>query len=207
LGRVEAFESHPADYSILVNPAWTAEASRNELNAADAAERYRRMALLAQKWKFRALAIQCYVARGVMFDEYMDDETGALAALDEAVAALSEDVVIARARARIFWRHDKHQEAVRILRSIADVFGLDSPIERAFAMREAAISAAKTDDWVQAEAWFGEAEKAAAASRTGDMQTMAVGLEADRAVALLQTGNVEAALQTMASCAGAMWAS
>lgn len=197
---LEAFESHPADYSILVNPAWTAEASRNELNAADAAERYRRMALLAQKWKFRALAIQCYVARGVMFDEYMDDETGALAALDEAVAALSEDVVIARARARIFWRHDKHQEAVRILRSIADVFGLDSPIERAFAMREAAISAAKTDDWVQAEAWFGEAEKAAAASRTGDMQTMAVGLEADRAVALLQTGNVGAALELMGSC-------
>jgi hypothetical protein len=123
-----------------------------------------------------------------------------VAALDEAVAALSEDVVIARARARIFWRHDKHQEAVTILHSIADVVGCDSPVDRAFAMREAAISAAKTNDWAQAEAWFGEAEKAAAASGTNDMQTMAVGLEADRAVALLQTGNVEAALQTMASC-------
>jgi hypothetical protein len=197
---LERFESHPAEYSILVNPAWTAEVRRNELNAADAAARYRRMALLAQKWKFRALAIQCYVARAVMFDEYMNDETGALAALDEAVAALSEDVVIARARARIFWRHDKHQEAVTILHSIADVVGCDSPVDRAFAMREAAISAAKTNDWAQAEAWFGEAEKAAAASGTNDMQTMAVGLEADRAVALLQTGNVEAALQTMASC-------
>ena len=54
---LEAFESNPADYSILVNPAWTAESLRNELNAADAAERYKRMALLAQKWRFRALAI------------------------------------------------------------------------------------------------------------------------------------------------------
>jgi hypothetical protein len=80
------------------------------------------------------------------------------------------------------------------------VVGRDSPVDRAFAKREAAISAAKTNDWAQAEAWFGEAERAAAASGTNDMQAMAVGLEADRTVALLQTGNVEAALQTMASC-------
>src|SRR5262249_29664405 len=157
---LEAFENHPADYSILVDVAWTAEWHCNELNAVDAAERYRRMALLAQKWKVRGLAIRCYIAGAVMFDEYINDETGALAAIDEAVAALGEDVVIARARARIFWRHDKHQEAVAILSSIADVVGRDSPIDRAFAMREAAISAAKMDDWVQAEVWFGEAEKA-----------------------------------------------
>jgi len=197
---LEAFESHPADYSILVDPAWVAEARRNELNPADAAERYKRMALLAQKWKFRALAIQCRVARAVMFDEYLNDESGALTALDEAVEALGGDVVIARARARIFWRNDKHQESVKILREVADVVGRDSPVDRAFAMREAAISAAKTNDWAQAEAWFGEAEKAAATAETNDMQTMAVGLEADRAVALLEIGNVEVALQTMASC-------
>jgi hypothetical protein len=135
-----------------------------------------------------------------MFNEYMNDESGALAALDEAVAALGEDVVIARALAKIFWRNDKHQNSVKILREIADVVGRDSPVERAFAMREAAISAAKTNDWAQAEAWFGEAEKAASVVETNDMQTMAVGLEADRAVALLENGKVEAALQMMASC-------
>jgi hypothetical protein len=151
-------------------------------------------------WNYRALAIQCHVARAVMFDEYMDDEAGALAALDEAIAAVGGDVEISRARARIFWRHSKYHDAVMIMRDIADVVGRDSPIDRAFAMRQAAISAAKMDDWAQSEAWFGEAEKGAASSGTNDMRTMAVGLEADRAVALLQTGNVEAALQTMASC-------
>jgi hypothetical protein len=182
---LEAFESHPANYSILINPAWVAEARRNELNPADVSERYKRMGLLAQKWKFRALSIQCHVARAVMFDEYMNDEAGALTALDEAVVALGEDVVIARARARIFWRNDKHQESVKILREIADMIGLDSPVERAFAMREAAMSAAKTNDWAQTEVWFAEAEKGARAAETNDMQIMAIGLEADRAVALL----------------------
>ena len=197
---LEGFESNPANYSLLVNPAWTAEARRNELSAADAAERYKRMALLAQKWKLRALAIQCHVARAVMFDEYMNDEPSAFAALDDAVAALGGDVVIARARARIYWRHNNHQESVKILRGIADAVGRDSPVDRAVAMREAAISAAKINDWAQAEAWFGEAEKAAATAQTDDMQTMAIGLEADRAVALLEIGKVEIALQTMASC-------
>jgi hypothetical protein len=182
----------------LVNPPWTTEARRNELNPTDAAERCKRMAILAQSWKYRALAIQCYVARAVMFDEYINDEAGGLAALDEAVAAVGEVPVTGRARARVFWRYDKHQESVKILRAIADVVGQDSPIDRAFALREAAISAAKTEDWVQAEAWFGEAEKAAAMAATNDMQTMAVGLEADRAVALLEIGKPEAALQTMA---------
>jgi hypothetical protein len=35
------------------------------LNPVDAAERHKRMALLAQKWKLRALAIQCHVACAV----------------------------------------------------------------------------------------------------------------------------------------------
>ena len=59
--------------------------------------------------------------------------------------ALGGDVVIARARARIFWRNDKHQESVKILREVADVVGRDNPVDRAFAMREAAISAAKNN--------------------------------------------------------------
>jgi hypothetical protein len=199
-GWLEDFESFSPDYFLLVNPPWVEEQRRDELNATEAAERYKRMALLAQKWRLQGLAAQCYVARAVMFDEYLNDENGAQAALDEAETALGEDVVISRARARVFWRHNKYHDAVKILRGIADVVGRNSPIERAFAMREAAISAAKTDDWAQAGKWFGEAEKAAAASDTSGMQIMAVGLEADRAVALLESQDVEASLQTMASC-------
>jgi hypothetical protein len=75
-------------------------------------------------------------------------------------------------------------------------------------MREAAISAAKTNDWAQAEAWFGEAEKAAVTAETNDMQTMAIGLEADpirdanlpSRCCASEIGKVEAALRAMASC-------
>jgi hypothetical protein len=186
----ENFQGHPADYLLLVNPSWVAEAQRNELNAAEAADRFKRMAVLAQKWKIDALASHCYVARAVMFDEYMNDPATALAALDEAETALDKNVVISRARARIHWRNHKYHDAVQIQRGIADVVGRDSPIDRAFAMREASISAANIGEWSQAATWFEEADKAAAASATDDMQVMAIGLEADRAAALLESGSV-----------------
>ncbi|SFN02720.1 hypothetical protein SAMN05216573_10785 [Bradyrhizobium sp. Rc3b] len=188
------------DYSLLINPPWTIEQSKAELDAANAAERYERMAVLALKWGLRALAIECYIARAVMFDEYMDDEKGAGDALDLSVAALGEDVATSRARARICWRRNRHQEAVKIVRDIAHLLGRESQVDRAFALREGAISAAKINDWGQAGIWFGEAEKSAAASGTREMQIMSIGLEADRSVAMLQSGDVEAALRAIASC-------
>ncbi len=196
----DGFDNHPSDYSLLVNPSWVAEANRNELNAVDAAERFMRMALLAGKWKLERLARECHIARAVMFDEYINDQASALAALDEAESALGISVVISRARARIYWRNRKYHDALRILHGIADVVGQDSPVDRAFAMREASISAANTGEWAQAATWFEEAEKAAAVSGTDDMHVMAIGLEADRAVALLEAGRTEEALRTMASC-------
>jgi hypothetical protein len=43
-----------------------------------------------------------------MLDEYGEDRDGALRALDEGVTALGENIILSRARAKIFWRHDEH---------------------------------------------------------------------------------------------------
>lgn len=201
---LENYDRKPSDYSILVNGPWSTEHLRRDLNSAEAAQRYKLMAELAVKWGNRGLALQCFVARAVMFDEYMDDKSAAQASLHEAVKTLGEDLVLSRARARIFWRHNDHAEALKILRKIADEIGRDSPIDRAFALREAAISAAKTDDWAQAETWFGEAQKAASKVETEDMQAMSIGLLADQAVASLQIGKVEQALHGMATSLDAL---
>jgi tetratricopeptide (TPR) repeat protein len=189
-----------SECSLLVNPPWTAEQRNSQLNAEKAADRYERTANLAQKWKYRALSIQCHIARAVMFDEYLNAKDKALGALDAAVGHFGEDVEISRARARIFWRNGNYHDAVAIMRSIADVVGADNPIDRAYALRQAAISAAKLGEWAEAADWFKDAEKAAASSGLDDMKMMAVGLEADRAVALLNNGDAAGALESMASC-------
>jgi len=186
-----------SDCSVLVNSPWVAE-QHSGLNALDAAMRYRRMATQTSSWGFRLITIQCWIARAIMLDEYANDFDGALRVLDEAVTENGDDVLISRARAKIYWRAEDHERALSILRGIADVVGKDNHIERAFALREAAISAAKCNDWAQAEEWFLESKVSALQAKLPDMQAMAVGLGADAAVAAFRVGQVERCLRGLA---------
>jgi hypothetical protein len=190
LRQIDEFSS---DYSVFINSPWVAEQDKG-LNAHDAAERYRRMAAMTSGWGFRSMTIQCWIARAVMLDEYSNDFEGALRVLDEAVAENGEDILISRARAKLYWRAQDHVRALSILREIADDVGKNNNVERAFALREAAISAANCDEWGQAEEWFREAQASASQLELPDMQAMSVGLCADAAVAAYKSGNIERCL-------------
>jgi hypothetical protein len=187
-----------SDYSLSIDGPWAAQERDGTLNATDAAIRYQRMAKKTGNWGIRPLSMQCWVARAVMRDEYLDDPEGALAVLDEAKATLGDDPVLSRARAKVYWRHDQHETALDILRGIADQLFQNSPIERAFALREAAISAAKCGEWLQAENWFLEAHGAGKLAETDDMRVMTVGLRADAAVAALEAKGIDRALTGLA---------
>ena len=195
---LEAYERQPSDYHILVSSVWLTAQKNKALDWADAASRYARMAERARLWGLLRLAAECHVARTIMFDEYGEDAAAALRALDEAVTILGDDIVLSRARAKVLWRHDDHAGAVGIMRNIADQIGRDAPIERAFALREAAISAAKIDDWAQAERWFDEAKIAAEQAKSDDMRPMAIGLGVDAAVASFQSGAPVRAIKRLA---------
>lgn len=193
-----------ADYSVLVSAPWVRQHSSENLDATDAATRYDRMAHRTAGWGIRPLTIQFWVARAVMFDEYLDARDRALAIIDEAVSILGDDIQFSRARAKILWRANRHAEALCILRDIADDIGVDNPVERAFALREAAISAAKCNDWPQAQVWFREASNASRRAQTKDMLLMTIGLDADSAVAALECGEVQESLRQMIAAVEAL---
>jgi hypothetical protein len=66
------------------------------------------------------------------------------------------------------------------------------------------MSAAKSDEWPQAEKWFLEAQSAARLAQDDDMRVMAVGLGADAAVAALEIGEVGRALTQLAEAVEAL---
>jgi hypothetical protein len=190
-------------HSVLVNSPWVAEGN-NALNALDAADRYQRMAVKASSWGFRTIAIQCSIAQTVMCDEYANDFEGALRVLDEASADYGDDVLISRARAKVYFRAQDHERALMILRGIADVVGKDNDIDRAFALREAAICAANCNDWAQAETWFLESQRSASQTMLPDMNAMSVGLGVDAAVAAFKIGQIARCLTGMADALTAL---
>ena len=194
----------PPDYSSLINGTWTTQLRRGHFDAKDAAIRYRRMAAKTRNWSIRSISVQCSVAQAVITDEYLDDREGALELLEEAVQTLGQDLILSRAKARVHWNRGEHASALKIFRGIADQFGLDNPVERAFAMRDAAISAAKCDDWPQAEKWFLDAQSAARLAQIGDMDIMAIGLGADSAVAALEAGDIGQAVTGVAEAVEAL---
>ncbi len=182
-----------SDYSLLINRPWQLQESQ-ELDALDAAMRYERMAAKTRSWDIQALALQCSKAQAIMLDEYLNDRDGALEVLREAEATLGKDPIITRTIAGIYHRHGEHREAVAAFREIVDEVGSDSETERAFALREAAISAALCGEWPESERLFVEAETAASAADGEDMQVMAVGLCGDAAVAAFRAGDTAQAL-------------
>ena len=193
-----------SDYSLFINGPWETQRHGEAFDAADAAIRYQRMEEKTRNWGIRPLFLQCSVARAIMLDEYQNNKEGALAVLAEARAAYGDEIILSRAIAKVHYRHDEHGTALEILHDIADQVGSDSPIERAFTLREAAISAAKCDEWSQAERWFLDAQSAARLAHSADMAVMAIGLGADSAVAALKTGDTGRALSRLSEAIEAL---
>lgn len=187
-----------SDYSIFIHGPWAAQQNNPDFDAADAVKRYARIADKTKDWGLSVLTMQAWIARAVVLDENMSQGDAALMVLDDAVKKFGDEPRLLRARAKIYWRRNDHPRTLEILRSIADVVGSGSTVERAFALREAAISAAKCGDWKQAEIWLREASAAAAASQTDEMHVMAVGLDADAAVAAVMSGDWAHALRDFA---------
>ena len=183
-----------SDYSSFINGPWLSQRHDVDFDSEDAAVRYGRIAERTRNWSNRLLSLQCSVAQAIMLDEYQNDWQGALAVLHEARGKAGDDPILSRAMAKVHHRHNEHDKALRIFRGIANNVGIDSPIERAFAMREAAVSAAECGEWRQAEKWFLDARDAASLIQYGNMAVLAIGLGADSAVAALETGNSDRVL-------------
>lgn len=189
----------PGGNALMVSRAWLAEAEAGAIDWLDAASRYLWMARRAADWRARDLALRCHAARAVMLDEYGREPDAALRALDEAAGMVGPDPVLARARAKVLWRRREHAAALPFLEEAVAASSSEAPVERAFLLREAAISAAELGDWARAAAWFAQGRDAAY-EVGGVMTPMAIGLEADVATAAWHLANAGAAVRGMAEC-------
>lgn len=186
--------AEPGDFALIVNHAWLAESKRAQTDWATCAESYRLMADKAHGWGYRELAVRCHVARAIVLDEYVKDSIAGERALDDAIAAVGDDPVLSRARAKILFRRRDHRGALQLLRSAADEPSLSHSTDQAFMLREAAICAAEIQEWSEARQWFSAASAAADRGHVPAMKTMAIGLMADAGLAAFKDGNVALAL-------------
>ena len=180
--------------AAFVSGPWLSQQRRRDLDAKDAATRYGRMAEKAREWGITLLSMHCTATQAVMLDEYLGDSRAAVAAVRGAIGVHGRHPVLAHALAKIYWRTKDYDSTLEILRDVAREIGEGNPVDGAYALRIAAISAAKCGDWAQAEHWFLDAQCCASQVHVSDMSVMAIGLGADAAVAAHHAGGVDRAL-------------
>lgn len=187
------FRPRQADIGVLVNHGWLIESRTPDFDWEHGAADYAACAELAARWDHTLLATRCLIAQAICIDEHGDDQDRALALLLDAEQRFGERAEFARARAKIYWRRQDHSRALPLLTVAADA-GDQTPLERTYIAREAAISAAELGDWVAAEGWFERARQAALTVLNPTMQAMAIGLLADTAHAACHGGHPARAL-------------
>jgi len=186
----------PHGKHLMIDAAWLAEMREGTLDGLVAAKKYLQLAAIAEKWEDTDIAIECECARAVMLNEYADDSKGALASLEEAEKKHPNNPRLLRERAKIYFSNGDHKTALATIEKVVDAIPKDDHIERAFALRDAAVSAAKTGHPQKAGDYFTEAYKAAIFA--GDsMRPMAIGLKADCALVKFRSGDAGDAIQLM----------
>ena len=190
--------------SGFVSSPWLSQQRRGDLDANDAATRYGRMAKKAQEWWFKLLSMVCTASQAVMLDEYLGDREAAVAVVREAIEVHGQNPVLGYALAKVYWRANEYESTLTILRDVAKEVGKGNPVDGAYALRIAAISAAKCGDWTQGEQWFIDAQEFARQVQIDDMTVMGVGLGADAAVAAYHVGDVGRAVAGLASAVEAL---
>ncbi|WP_144061256.1 tetratricopeptide repeat protein [Hyphomicrobium denitrificans] len=190
------FEGKLANFRLFTGNAWFADQKREGFDPKVAALLYADMATRAGRWGKRSLAIDCLVAHSVILDEYGLDERAAMTVLDEGERCFGPHIELTRQRAKVLHRAGRNEEASKLYAAIAEQLPPDDLVEQAFAMREAAISAARLGNWSSSIDYYRRAIDAA--SRGGDEMTiMATGLLADLAWAQANHGHVENAVSTL----------
>ena len=205
--RSMLFSRTEEEYSMcagFISGPWLSQQRSGDLDAHEAAVRYGRMAEKSRGWGFKLLSMNCTATQAVMLDEYVGDKEAAVNVVREAIGVHGQHPVLAHALAKVYWRAKEYESTLVILRDVAKEVGEGNPVDGAYALRIAAISAAKCGDWIQAEQWFIDAQEFAKQVQIDDMTVMGVALGADAAVAAYHVGDVGRAVAGLASTVEAL---
>jgi hypothetical protein len=196
---LEAMNEPSVALAMIVDNAWLNETRRDEFDARATAAAFARFGSMAIEWQALTLAGRCFRSQALILDEYVKDHDAAYAALDQATARLPDNFDIERERGKIAWRADDYAKAYRILRGLEHRYSDVGGVEAAFALREAAISAAHIEQPFEAARLFDKARDFALESAGGKPSPLSIGLAADAAAARFGAGEEAVAVRSMAT--------
>lgn len=184
----------------VMQTAWSREAADPGFDARTALAALDPLAAIVSTWPDDGFAIEIECARTVLLAEYCDDCDAALEVLANADQRWPNEPRFARERTKIEFRLGKHRDVLDGLDGLVSRIPSGDVVERVMALREAAISAARLQEYDRAAQLFAEARTACATS-FGKMRDTSIGLTADRAIMLFELRKRDEALEELHAAA------
>jgi hypothetical protein len=181
---------------LIVSASWLAEVKQPGFDGRAAAAAYRSLSQRPSAKDNPDLAVELLCAEAIMLDDYAGDKDGALDVLRAGQDAYLNAYRLNRQRQKVFYRHAQHDEALAEFEKFRDRLPKERAVDRAYAMREAARSAAEIGDLTRARTFFEEAWESARLCGAS-MKPMTAGLSADCAILDFDAGKTESALDLM----------
>lgn len=185
----------------FVHNGWVQEQLDN-LDLRPALERFERMSAITSDWGRLDIQTELANARSVILDEGLNDQPAALVVVDEAITTFGSTPALIRQKAKVLSHSGDDLAAARLLISVEDTVGTDSPIDRALALRDGAVSAARAKLFTDAIRLFSEAHGVLVAE--GQHQGLAVGMQVDLALVYWEMDDRPTALSSLADALDAV---
>jgi hypothetical protein len=161
-----------------------------------ALERFKQMTETAKHWGRPDLQVQLVCAQSVILDECLDDAAAAIVTVDEAMAELSSAPALIRQKAKVLGHTGDDAASARLLMSVEDIVGAGEPFDRALALRDGGVSAARAELFPDAIRLFGKAHDIL--MRECDRPVLAVGVQIEIALTFWAMKDRPAAIVTLA---------
>lgn len=199
-GFLDAMSAIFDGHSGFVHSGW-AQDQLDERDMTEALKRYDEISQIAANWSRPDIDVEIACARSVILDEGLKQHDQALTAIDEAVSRHGPVAPLLRQKSKVLGHAGRDSEALTLLLQVEDQVGIQSPFDRALALRDGALSAARSSRFDDAIRLL---DKALASAAKIDRPYWAAGLLIDRSLILWRAARRSEALLAAADALDAV---
>lgn len=185
------------NHEQIVKSVWLKATKRDDYSSEDYSRACLDLARAFEDIGEEEFALACYSNAAVILSEELSRHEEALDVLDAAEKRIGVRYGLSRGKAGIHFLKGDYRRQLREVERLPFLTIRNGWVEAAYLMREVATAHGHLGDWERSSKFFEDARNQAVAAEAPDMKFMAIGLRADRSVALWNSGRKIEALRTI----------
>jgi tetratricopeptide (TPR) repeat protein len=194
-GFLEAMSAIYEGQAVFVHCGWARDQGE-ERDMTVALEKYDEIEVIAKNWGRSDVLYEVVCARSIILDESLKRFDDAISVVDKAMLRNPNVPALIRQKSKVLGHAGRDREAIDLLIQVEDDVGKGSPFDRSLALRDGALSAAKSNKFDDALRLLDKA--LASMAFVEGREALTAGILIERSLVLWHAGKHERALVSAA---------